>query len=346
MKLILIIGSFVLVFILGIGVGKTYFQGKSALPLLQPLEDAAENIVEKPLEKYSFGNLRKTTFSPSVISLGDVIKDEKDFTSYTFYYLVAEKKVSGLLNIPKNPGVYPIIVLFRGFVPREIYTTGEGSRRTGEYFAKQGFVTLAPDFLGYGASEKGADDAMEDRFQTYTTALTLLASLKNLNTTLEATQSGSVQTEPKKVGIWGHSNGGHIALAVLAITEKPYPTVLWNPVTKPFPYSILYFTDEYDDNGKALRKVVADFEKDYDIEKYSPQNYYQYIQAPLQLHQAEADEAVPLRWSNQFYDRMKALEKEIVYFTYPSENHNFNNGSWPEAVERSNEFFKTSLEKE
>lgn len=342
MKLLLICVSFLLIFILGIGIGKTYFQNTT---LIKPFGETGDTIIEKPLEKYSFDNLRKASFSPSVISLGDPLKDEKDFASYTFYYLVDGKKVSGLLNLPKKPGTYPIIVLFRGFVEKDAFTTGEGTRRTAEYLAQNGFVTLAPDFLGYGDSEKGSDDGLEDRFLTYTTGLTLLSSLKNLDKTLQATESGTIVADTEKVGLWGHSNGGHIALALLGITGKVYPTVLWNPVSKPFPYSILYFTDEYDDHGKALRKLVADFENEYDIEKYSPTNYYKYITAPLQVDQAVDDEAVPIKWSDQLYEELKRLDKDVVYSTYPGENHNFQNGSWPEVVKKTGDFFKKELEK-
>jgi dienelactone hydrolase len=345
MKVLLICACLVLVFILGIGIGKTYFTQAFLNNPLHPLEKVVDTVVKRPLKKYTFENLRKTLFPSSVISLGDVVKEEKEFVSYKFYFLVDGKKVSGLMNTPKSPGTYPVIVLLRGFVPREIYTTGEGSRRTGEYFASNGFITVAPDFLGFGDSEKGSDDGMEDRFQTYTTGLTLLASIKNLNATLQATQSGAIQVDPKKIGIWGHSNGGHIALALLSITEKPYPTVLWNPVGKMFPYSILYFTDEYDDHGKALRKFVANFESLYDVEQFSPTNYYKYIKAPIQLHQAEDDEEVPLRWSNELDTTLEDLNVDVTYYTYPEENHNFNKGSWPEAVQRSAQFFQTQLHK-
>ncbi|HRN96467.1 MAG TPA: prolyl oligopeptidase family serine peptidase, partial [Candidatus Levybacteria bacterium] len=153
-----------------------------------------------------------------------------------------------------------------------------------------------------------------------------------------------VTVDTEKVGIWGHSNGGHISLAVLAITGHNVPTVLWNPVTKPFPYSILYFTDEFDDEGKALRKVVADFEVEYDVFNYSPAKYYEWITAPIQLHQAINDEAVPVRWNDQFATSMEDAKKDIEYFKYPGENHNFNLGSWEDAIERSIEFYEDQFE--
>lgn len=304
--------------------------------LISPLS----KITEKPLEKYTFEALRNKKPEASNIQIGKILNEGNGFKSYMFYFYTQGKKASGLINLPDTGGTYPIIVMFRGFVDREKYTTGEGTRHSGEVFAQNGFISLAPDFLGYGESASPSASSIEERFQTYTTALTLLASVKNLNSSLKKVNGNNIQADETKIGIWGHSNGGHIALSVLSITGKSYPAVLWAPVSKPFPYSILYFTDEFDDNGKALRKVVADFEEDYDIEKYSPSNFYKWINAPIQVHQGNEDEAVPQRWSDTLYKNLKDLDKDIDYYTYSGENHNFNNGNWPIAVQRSIQFYK------
>lgn len=309
--------------------------------------------IEKPLDKYTFERLKKKQFAASSITIDKKIKDEDTFTSYLFYFTVDQKKISGLLNVPKTKsnladaegGTYPVIVMFRGFVPKEKYTIGEGTRHSAEVFAQNGFITLAPNFLGYGKSDNPSSDSMEERFQTYTTALSLLSSSSYLNQALEKIKEVNVQADPQKIGIWGHSNGGHIALSVLAISGKNYPTVLWNPVSKSFPYSILYFTDEFDDHGKALIRVIADFEKDYDAEKYSPPNYYKWINAPIQLHQAVEDEAVPIKWSNQLVETLEKLKKEVAYFTYLGEDHNFSKGSWSTIILRSISFYKSEFEK-
>lgn len=329
-------------------------------------------IVEKPLEKYAFKNLQKTIFEESDITLGKVVKQTESFTSQIFYFKSFGKKVSGLINIPKQTGKYPVIVMFRGFVPKEQYQTGVGTQRGGEVFASNGFITLAPDFLGYGESDSPSKDSIEERFQTYTTALTLLASIGNLNKALanqchaefisaspkkeilnqsmkqvqdmvQDDKLCNVRVDAEKVGIWGHSNGGHIALSVLAISGKNYPTVLWAPVSKPFPYSILYFTDDFDDHGKALRKVLANFEKDYDAEKYSTSNFYNFIQAPLQMHQGENDDAVPKRWSDELVETLKKLDKDVTYFVYPNSDHNLAPDGWNLAVQRSISFYRLNL---
>ncbi len=295
---------------------------------------------ERLLDKYTYDALSKRDFTPSQISIGKTIKNDPTFTSSLFYYLVDGKKVSGVINAPKKPGSYPAIVMFRGYVDKDKYTPGTGTEHAGEIFARNGLITLAPDFLGYGESDLASNDSIEDRFQTYTTGVILLTSLKNLNEVLPP----GISADITKVGVWGHSNGGQIAISVLEISGRNYPTVLWAPVSKPFPYSVLYYTDEFEDHGRALRAAIANFEKDYDSELYSPTNYLARINATIQLNQGTDDEEVPLKWSSQFYDDLKKLNKDVTYFTYTGQDHNFDNPQlWLLAVNRGLAFYKQNF---
>lgn len=321
-------------------IGAFIFKNKTGPTDFMP--QVSKKITEKPFDKYAIENLSKIDIQASNVEIGDLITDGQNFTSYVFYFYVNGKKVSGLLNVPKGEGIFSVIVMFRGYVDREIYTTGIGTARAGGVFAQTGFVNLSPDLLGYGQSDNPSENAMEERFQTYMTALTLLASVENLNATLESLNI-DVRVDHQKVGIWGHSNGGQIVLTILEATGKTYPTVLWAPVSKPFPYSILYYTDDFDDHGKMLRRVVSDFEKDYDAERYSLTNFFDRINAPIQLHQGAADDAVPLRWSNELVDQLEKLDKNVEYFTYGGDDHNFANGSWQTVVERNIAFFRENL---
>lgn len=278
----------------------------------------------KPLEKYSFPKLRERVFTPDGIWV----------EGGSFYYWVDGKKVSGQIHQPAvrqpaDAGGWPVVIMVRGYVDREIYRPGIGTERAAEVFAQNGFLTLAPDFLGYGESDPSFANNLEDRFWHPIEVLQLIASLANLP-----------QANPDKISIWGHSNGGQIALSVLEISGKNYPTTLWAPVSKPFPFSILYYTDEADDFGKALRKVVAGFEALYDSNEFSIHNYYDWIEAPIQIHQGTADESVPLKWSQDLAKALKDKDKEVGLFIYPGADHNLL-GGWDLAVERSILWFNT-----
>ena len=297
---------------------------------------------ERPLDKYTIPALAASKFLPSEIIIDETLSTEDTFTTYIFHYFVEGKKVSGVLNVPRAGGNYPVIVMFRGYVDKEDYSPGIGTQSAAQVFAKNGFITLAPDFLGFGQSESANENSIEDRFQTYVASTTLLASVANINTALFKNNI-SAKAIPEKVGIWGHSNGGQIALSTLEITGASYPTVLWAPVSKPFPYSVLYYTDEFEDRSKLLRKAIADFEKDYDVNLYSLTNYLDMIKAPLQIHQGTADDKVPLSWSNQLTDELKKLNEQFDYYTYESADHNLRPDGWEKAVERSITFYEKNL---
>jgi dipeptidyl aminopeptidase/acylaminoacyl peptidase len=225
----------------------------------------------------------------------------------------------------------PVIVMLRGYVDQEIYETGIGTRYAADVFARNGFVTLAPDFLGYGESDMPKEDFFWERFSKPVQVLNLLASLGTL-----------AQVDVERVGVWGHSNGGQVAISVLEISGENYPTVLWAPVSKSFPYSILYYTDEFDDEGERLRFEIAKMENLYDVRDYSIVEYFDLLKAPIQLHQGTADDAVPLEWSNELAEKLRGLDVDLSYFVYPEAGHNME-GSWDVVVERDVEFYRNSL---
>lgn len=306
-----------------------------------------EKLIPKPLLSYTFENLRKTEFPQNQITLGPVISESEDSFSQMFYFFVPKKpnsermeKVSGLANIPKKEGEYPVIVMFRGFIPEDIYEPGAGTQSSARELSKNGFITLAPDFLGFGESASTSADPFEERFQTYTTALTLLSSMPMLNNGLDSDYVGTISADFKKIGIWGHSNGGHVALSVLAISGASYPTVLWAPVSKSFPYSILYYTDESDDQGKAMRKYLSDFEELYDISLFSPQKYYSWIKAPILINQGTADQEVPFWWSDELVKTLEENNISVTYFKYTGADHNLQPSGWSEAVTNTIDFYK------
>lgn len=306
---------------------------------------------EKPLKIYTIDNLSKISIKTGSFSLIKTLKTEKEFNSFLFSFSFNPnldnktiKKTTGLINMPSGPGPkntdkYPLIVMIRGFVNQQTYTTGQGSLRAGEYYAKNGYITIAPDFLGYADSDSEAGNIFESRFQTYTTVLSLLSSINDQT----FTKLTNEKWDGKNIFIWGHSNGGQIALTTLEITGKNYPTALWAPVSKPFPYSILYFTDESDDKGKFIRKELAKFEEDYNADEYSLDNYLDRIKAPIQLSQGTADDSVPETWSILLSKELKSAGVKLDYLTYPGADHNLN-PSWNIVVEKNLEFYHSMLQ--
>src|SRR3990172_4934432 len=187
---------------------------------VSPLIGQAISPTPKKLLRYSIPALQSiiaseaafltsgTAQSNSAIKYEELIGEDSQFNNFKFFFMTGNKKVTGTANIPRKTLNAPVILLIRGFVDPDIYAPGTGSKRAGEAFAKAGFITLAPDFLGYGGSDSPSTNAMEERFETYTTILSLISSLPSLPKALEDVSEFKSTSDITRVGIWGHSNGG------------------------------------------------------------------------------------------------------------------------------------------
>lgn len=293
-----------------------------------------------PLYKYSIENLSTTNFKVSTIEIGKVLKDNVKYTSYEFSMKFSPdfsdnlKTTSGLINIPKGLGPFPVIVMYRGYVDQKQYVIGEGTQPSAQIFAQNGFITVAPDFLGYGDSDSESGDIFESRFQTYVTAATILKSVADP----AFAKATAGKSDLKNIFIWGHSNGGQVALTTLEITGVTYPTVLWAPVSKSFPNSILVYSNEADDHGKLIVEKLADFFDTYDVTKFSLTGYLDKIKAPIQLNQGTADSSVPYFWSDDLAKNLKAATVSATYIKYPGADHNMQ-PAWAKVVDNNIAFY-------
>ena len=318
----------------GVVIGTAVLFSQNNRQFISPVGKTLPTPTPLPLLKYSFSNLRQTPARASLIELDSILDQKPNYTSWLFSFTTEGKKMTGQLNVPAlaTPSAgFPVILMLRGYVNPADYFTGVGTKNAAAVFAQNGYATLAPDFLGYGQSDPPAADTIAARLEKPKHILDLLASLKSLPV-----------IDPARVGLWAHSNGGQIALSVLEITGQAIPTTLWAPVSKSFPYAILYYTDESDDQGKELRRVLAEFEKDYDTFDFSIDRYWDWIQAPVQVHQGTADDAVPLEWSAGLVNILKKTDPEVTLYTYPGADHNLR-PDWDTAVARDLQFFDQSL---
>ncbi len=326
--------------VFGIVSGYFWLHSRS-VTLLSPGK-GVQRTVELPYAKYTFTRLANTQPVASTIQVGDETGKGKGYTVRDFSYMVSGRRVTGQLHIPDGVGPFPTILMVRGYADVTTYTTGTGTRPAAEYYSEHGYLTIAPDMLGYGGSDPADTDPLGARLVRPVEILDLLASIPTLRL-----------ADPELVYLWGHSNGGQISLSVLEIMgglkqngldgniPKLRAAVLWAPVSKPFPYSVLVYMDEEADGGKALRKMVADFETQYNADDFSIANYWNWITTPVQVEQGTGDQLVPYWWTNDLVKALKAGGDKVSYFTYPGADHNLSTG-WNTAVARDVQWFDTN----
>ncbi len=301
---------------------------------------AAGQRQEKPLEKYDFDNLRSRRPEASeMVFLGKIKEVEErrkggaagKWETKKFKFKSQGKWISGMVNMPMTAESKkrPAVIMIRGYAEKEGYYTGSGSWRVADRLAEAGMITVGLDFLGFGDSDEEAMDMLEARFEKVPNVIDLIETVKKMET-----------VDDEKIGIWAHSNGGQIALSVLEVTGGQYPTVLWAPMTNPFPQSVLETTA--DDPDSVVKKTVDKFLREYDARRYAFENYYQWVEAPVQIHQGTADQWCREEWQREVVDRLGQLGKEAELYVYEGDDHNLSE-NWEEAVEKSLEFFEDEL---
>lgn len=296
--------------------------------------------------QYNFENLRKREYKASkitkigktllveegrkeLVKRGDLKGKTFDFETQAIQFESNGKKISGMLNLPvgyKNRKS-PAIIMLRGFAESEGYFIGSGSWRAADELARNGYITVSLDFLGFGLSDGESKDILEARFEKPISVMDLIESVKAMD-----------GVDPNKIGIWAHSNGGQIAISVLEITGKNYPTALWAPMTNPFPQSVLETVDDTSENSLKVKKKIEDFEKEYDSKLYSIDNFYSWINSPILIHQGTADVWCKVEWQKNLQKKLKTLGKEIKLDIENGNDHNLKQ-SWDKVMKMDVEFF-------
>lgn len=329
---------------------------------------------ELPLLEYSFPALRQKTYPARSIQIQKELETKnQDVASYLFEAKLLDRNMSGQLLIPQTvTSETPVIVLLRGYVPPESYETGVGTRNAAFAFAQAGFITLSPDFFGYGTSDPEPTDSWQARFEKPAAVIELIESIRTTGVPTRPDATALDLHRTNKIGIWGHSNGGQIALSTKVIMREPLPTTLWAPVTAPFPYSVLYFSDETADEGRGVRLWINQLDQDYDVRQFSFTQYLDGLTGPLQIQHGTNDDAALKYWSDEFIVKVEsenAHREEVLktaisetatesgaaslplppttveYFVYPGADHNLQPANnWSQAVSRDLAFFKKTLQ--
>ena len=225
----------------------------------------------------------------------------------------------------------PVVIMVRGYAEKEGYYVGSGTWRVADQLAKAGFMTISLDFLGFGESDGESTDNLEARFEKVVSLLDLMAIVEDLPF-----------VDKDNISFWAHSNGGQIVLSVLEVTGGNYPTVLWAPMTNPFPKSVLSTIEE----DSQVKADIESFMKYYDERRYAFENYYSWINGPVLILQGDNDSWCEVEWQEKVVGDMVSLGKKAELIVMSGADHNMASppaGGWEEAVKISTQFYEELL---
>ncbi len=257
--------------------------------------------------------LRARSYGGGQIETVRVLEQGPQFTRYLIRYPSDGLTITGVMDVPQGPGPFPIVIVNHGFIqPSDYRTTTAYTLPLADALARQGYLTLHPDYRTYGGSDRGPNPF---RIGYAIDVLNLVEVAKRLP-----------NGDPTRMGMLGHSMGGGITSRVLVVTDAVKAAVLYGAMS----------ADEIENyNHRSAMGWVSNEAQFGDVlpvaprarpdvyERISPITHLQYITASVSIHHGDADTTVPPRFSARLAQELRAAGKDVEVFTYPGQPHWF-----------------------
>ncbi len=293
---------------------------------------------------YSFNNLVNYPFKASPITLIKVLDDTHEFTTYQATFQTMGRTMSLYVGVPKlyaNTAPHGVVLMLRGHQNTAGYTTGKGTQYPARAYMRAGFIIVSPDFFGFATSDAppfGEVNSTESYLIMPINAVELLRSLETPQIKFAAGVAPHPLLQRSSLGpikLWGHSNGGLVALHLLQLTGQPFPTVLWAPVTLDFAHASAFYRSRRNaEAGARASAFIQEFQTQYILNDYAMQHQLHRI-APntaIVLRQGDQDPLVPQAWSDTFNETVQVENRRreqagikpihFQYKLYKGANHN------------------------
>jgi dipeptidyl aminopeptidase/acylaminoacyl peptidase len=326
---------------------------------------------EELIFPYTIDGLRQHDFQSGDIHIRKTLDKNEFYTGYLIDYPSDGLTISGLMQIPRGNGPFPVIVMNHGFFSRSIYHSGDGTDRASAFLAQHGYITLASDYRSWGDSDVGTS------FFYSGLVIDVINLIKAIPSIPEA--------DPERVGLWGHSMGGGVTIKVLTVLGGLYAPSIMNAsgysTTVNTRAAVLYSTVSADDADiinrwgmgcfgdiAAGEQIVGCNSSDIipfslplnlqDAYRFAASNadtlkevsafyHLDYVDVPIQIHYGTDDGKVisgtPPEWSVKLTEALRDAGKQVELYPYEGERHSFIGEPWFEFMRRTLWFFDANV---
>lgn len=305
----------------------------------EPAEQAEVVRTEQPqvpqFRPVSLPVFAQRTFSGTDFTVGKVLAENSAYTRYYITYKSGQLLISGIMNVPKGDGPFPVLILNHGYIDSGVYTNGRGLKREQDYLARRGYVVVHPDYRNHADSDDDPDAELSLRLGYSEDVINAIGAIKN---------AGMPYVDTERIGMLGHSMGGGIAQNIL-VTRPDLVTavVLFAPVSSDYRENFNRWTRR---RQEVAEKIVALYGTPTSSPVFwanvSARTFFDKVETPVLIHHGTADKDVPIAWSEATVKALQNLGKEVTFYTYPGEPHEFTK-AWPLVMQRTVQFFDTYL---
>lgn len=292
--------------------------------------------LEQVPSELSIDHLSRMRLEGTDLTLEKILIDNAAYVQHAISYRSNGLKISGILNIPKGEGPFPLLIFNHGYIAPSAYTRGRGLRREQDYMAKHGFAVLHTDYRGHGHS-----DPSPDTREIYDAGFEY--AMDSMNAVLAVRAAALPSIDARRVGMLGHSLGGGVTLNVL--TSHPglvSAAVLYAPVHSDAWENFVRWRKKRPEGDRTIAAIGPREQNPAAWDALSSLSRLEAITAPVLLFHGTADGDVPIAWSDFLHDQLTKLGKDTTYVTYDGEGHEYVR-KWPEFMKESATFFRRHL---
>ena len=192
-------------------------------------------------------------------------------------------------------------------------------RRNFQLLADRGYAVINCEFRGSTGLGK---EVIEKSYRNWGTAM--------LYDKVDIAEWAVAQkiAAPGRVGIWGWSYGGYASLAGVALSPETFACAVSMYGITDLPA----FLETDFANTDWWHLAVGDLAEKGErkrLAKESPLQQAKQIEAPVLLTTGSLDRRVPQEQVDRMAERLDQLDKEVIYFYYPEEGHDYRDpNSW------------------
>ncbi len=288
--------------------------------------------------------MRQQAYPGSELTFEQTLEPGVNYDRYIVSYQSEGHKIFALLTVPwgETPeDGWPIIIFNHGYIPPEVYKTTERYVAYVDGFARNGYIVFRSDYRGHGESEGRPEGGYGSPAYT----IDVLNGLAAVQTHPEA--------DPDRVGMWGHSMGGHITLRAMVVSEEIDAGVIWGGMVGSYPDLFERWRrragegptvtpDPTRIRGRwrfSLADIYGSFEENPEFwDSISATSYLVDLSGPLQLHHSTTDASVPVEFSEKLYEQIQLVDRPGELYLYEGDNHDIDANFWA-AMQRSIAFF-------
>lgn len=308
---------------------------------------------EDGLHPLSIQALKNGEYPGSDIVIEQTLALGSNYQRYIASYKSEGLKIYALLTIPngeKPASGWPVVIFNHGYIPPAQYVTIERYIAYTDAFSRNGYIVFRSDYRGHGNSEGTANSYGSNGYTI--DVLNGIASVKRLK---DPVVGEGLVADPSKIGMWGHSMGGHITLRSMVASKNIKAGVIWAGVVASYPDMLSSWrrgtvTPSPFPTTSARGGWRRGFVSEYGTPEENPEfwnsisatSYLADISGPLQLHHGTADHSVPYEFSEKLAEQLKKEKKEVELYIYPGDEHDIPN-NFGAAMERSVTFLDKYL---